>query len=80
MDKQLARDMAILVTARAAKEAGFDVDDYVERYAGGEEDREYIITYLSLMYMINQTWANWDIWNPDTERFDEGKYIYVWSK
>lgn len=79
MDRQLARDMAILVTARAARDAGYSVDAYVGRYAEEEKDREYILEYLSLMELVNHTWKPKSMWQMQ-DYDDKGEYIYVWSE
>lgn len=80
MDKQLTRDMAILVTARAARDAGFSPIQYVDRYAkGNRDDQDYLIEYLKLVEMVNETWKPKEVWDKDFyER--NGEYILVWAE
>lgn len=75
----ILKDMAILVTARAAKDADFSVYDYLERYSESQEDREYLTSYLSLMGMVNETWKHTSQWDPRWDLDHRGEYILIWS-
>ena len=80
MDRQLTRDMAILVTARAARDAGFTPVQYISRYAGeNQEDIDYLVDYLKIMDLVSETWKQKSPWDNDFYE-KNGEYILVWAE
>lgn len=79
MNELLMQDMTILVTARASKDAGFTVEEYLERYSEeGSEDRDTLKGFLDVMNLIEETYWVRDIWD---EQYYKEKFVYflVWK-
>lgn len=79
--RDIVRDAAIVTMAKAHKKVGTDVDQFLKLYEDPDSALpEYVKDLLIDLDMINQTWANWDIWNSDAQMFRDGQYIWIWSK
>lgn len=79
--RDVIKDAAIVAMAKAHRKAGTDVDQFLELYEDPKSSLpEYARDLLYELGIINQTWANWDIWDNEAQMFRDGQYIWVWSK
>jgi len=74
--RDIVKDMAIITVAKQYKEAGWDVDDFLDYYNENDIERQQMLSFLEDMRIIEEKHWERDIWD---EQYMTQRFVYFWA-